>query len=106
MEKTFDTEFDINCKLFPPVGDFSIIENEFYRKSLTFDYCFVKNCHLWNIFTFYNDLKENDPFKIFLKDNFYSLHTNETFENNMFYLEYIYLYGWSEFTIKISNLKL
>jgi hypothetical protein len=103
MDFPFDKEFDFNSKLIPTKGDFSFIIDDFCRKSLRYDYKFIKEYNLWNVFSFYKDLKENDPFKIFFKNNLYSLHTNETFETNMMYISFIYFNGWTEFVIKILN---
>ena len=93
-----------DAELVPERGDFSIILNSFFKKSLTFDFHFVEHNKLWNIFDNYLSYDDNHPLKLFLKDNCYKFHNDDSFENNMFYLEYIYLNGWTEFVIQVLNL--
>jgi len=87
--------------IIPARGDFSIVLNQNNRYSLTHDFDFIEKNNLWHIFQFrYHEIF---PVKIFLRNNLCEIHDDTTFENNLFFLKFIYLNGWTEFIIRVLN---
>ena len=88
--------------IIPARGDFSILLNQKIKFTLTHDFEFIEKNNLWHIFQC--RYQEIVPIKVFLRNSFCEIHDDTTFENNLFFLQFIYLNGWTEFVIKVLNL--
>ena len=80
-------------------GDFSFIINHHIRETLTFDYNYFKK-NGWNLLK--TDKTKSKLFWEMMKLVCHPYHTNLSYQNNLFYLEYISLYGWKSFILKLN----
>ena len=101
-DKVDDIFYDIlNCtdeEIIPRAGTFIFVKNYFIRNSLIHDYKFFDNIDSWNLLKKYN---QSDIFWTYLQPMCYQYHTKKTYQNNLKFLEYIAINGWTEFVIKI-----
>jgi len=91
-------------KLFHKEGDFSFITDDTLRESLTHDYNIFFN-KLGNLGIRILKMNNKDFNDMFWKNIKKICYSNSTFYQTIFYLEFIAIYGFSEFTIIYSNLK-
>ncbi len=84
--------------IIPKKGDFSFIVNMTISFTLTHDYNMLNYYKLWGLLDESNYGILNNS-----KIIFYNRHTQESFDNNITFLKYIYIYGWVEFVIKCLN---
>ena len=83
--------------IIPSPGNFSFIKNSIIRKSLEFDYSFFNQIDGWEVLKI--DKKIDINFWNILKLSCYPGHTDKSYRNSLFYLEFICIHGWSEFVI-------
>jgi len=96
----------LNCtdeEIIPNTGTFMFVKNHFIRISLTYDYKFFDNIESWKLLKINN---KSDIFWSYLQPMCYKYHTKKTYQNNLKFLEYIAINGWTEFVIKIGNFKI
>ena len=84
--------------IIPNKGDFSFIPNKKIGTLLLYDY---------NIFTEYGlwDLLINKDYDLFKKAITFchKNHSQQSFINNIHFLTFIYVHGWTEFVIRVLN---
>ena len=97
MEDFSDIFLWSDTDIIPAPGDFSFIENKKIRKSLTFDYSIFNQIDAWEVLKLNKKLDIN--FWNTIKLCCYPKHTGITYQNSLFYFEFICIYGWSEFVI-------
>ena len=87
--------------IIPKIGNFSFIKAQSIRESLTFDYNYFVKIGASELLK--ENKKENKNFWGPMKYMCYHKHTEETYQNNLFYLEFIAIHGWTEFVILYLN---
>ena len=94
MEDIFDYIInDRDTDIIPILGDFSFIENKNIRKSLSFDYNYFNQVNAWEVLKMDKNFdKTTMSFWNTIKLGCYLEHTEETYQNNLFYLEFICIY--------------
>jgi len=100
MEDFSDIINDRDTDIIPAPGNFYFIENKNIRKSLSFDYDYFNQVDAWEVLKLDKKLDKNTiSFWNTMKLCCYHKHTDETYQNNLFFLEIISIHGWSEFVI-------
>ena len=99
IKEMLSNEFD----LFPKKGDFSFLNNKFISESLKHDYEIFNQLGTTSINILTSKKDMNSDFWKAMKIMCYKKHSNDSFYDNLIYLEYIIKYGWVEFTIKYFN---
>jgi len=88
--------------IIPKIGNFYFIANTFIRESLTFDYNYFMK--IGGIRLLKTDKCKSIEFWNAMKYFCYPWHTEKSYNNNLFYLEFIAIHGWTEFVIKYNNI--